>query len=319
MVTRKLTVGVLILVGWFLAAACGSTGEAPETTDSQLGLLRVVTTTALLADFVRNVGGDLVEVRSIVPAGTDAHSFQTTPDDSVAISRARVIVSNGYGLDAFLEPVLRGAKGAHSVEVIAAEGLEYLSPQGTNSQEGGTEDGHLNEQRGPRADPHFWQNPLFAIHYVERIRDGLAIADPDHRQDYIAKAETYIKELEELDREITLTLGRVPPQQRHLVTFHDAFGHFARRYGWKASAFVTSDADEAGPADVVRIMDQVTNGRLTAVFVEPQFRSDVIRRAADDAGVNVRPIYSDVADSEVTSYTEMMRFNARTLAEHLRQ
>ncbi len=288
------------------------------TIAGQAGSLRVVTTTALLADLVQNVGGDLVEVRSIVPAGTDVHSFQTTPDDSMAISQARVIVSNGFELDAFLEPVLRGAKGTHTVEVIAAEGLELVLLQGVEAQNAGAEESNLNKQRGSQEDPHFWQNPVFAIHYVERIRDGLAVADPDHQQEYMAQAKNYIEELEELDREIAQTLGQVPPQRRHLVTLHDAFGHFAVRYGWKASAFVASDADEAGPADVVRIMDQVRDELLPAVFAGPQFRSDVIQRVADDAGVDIWPIHSDIAETGVTSYTDMMRFNARTLAEHLR-
>ena len=318
MVTPSPTAGLLILITWFLVVACGNTGEAPRTIVNQVGPLRVVTTTALLADLVRNVGGDLVEVRSIIPAGTDLHSFQSTPGDSVAISQARVIVSNGFGLDTFLEAVIRSAKAEYSVEVIASAGLESSPSLGAVSGKGSTEAVKLNNKRGPLEDPHLWQNPVFAIHYVERIRDGLASADPDHSQEYVAKAKTYIEELEGLDREIAQTLDQVPPQRRHLVTFHDAFGHFAQRYGWKVSAFVDSDADEAGPADVVRIMDQVRTESLPAVFVEPQFRSDVIRRAANDAGVNVWPIHSDVADTEVTSYTEMMRFNAQTLAEHLR-
>lgn len=318
MVTPKPTAGLLILITWFLIVACGNPGETPGTIVNQVGPLRVVTTTALLADLVRNVGGDLVEVRAIVPAGTDMHSFQSTPGDSVAISRAQVIVSNGFGLDTFLEPVLRSAKAEHSVAVIASEGLKFSISHGTGSQDGGTETGKLNDARGPLEDPHMWQNPVFAINYVERIRDGLTSADSDRRQEYVAKAETYIKKLEELDREITKILAQVPLQRRHLVTFHNAFSHFAQHYGWKVSAFVDSDADEADPADVVRIMDQVKTELLPAVFVEPQFHSDVIRRAADDAGVKVWPIHSDIADTEVTSYTEMMRFNARTLAKHLR-
>ena len=300
-------------MAWLLAVACGSTGEVSVTTNAQVSPLRVVTTTALLADLVENVGGDLVAVYPIVPPGADAHSFQTTPEDSIAISRARVIVTNGFGLDAFLEPVLRGAMAAHTVEVIATEGLESFLSREAGSQETGYGAGSLDEQ----GDPHFWQNPLFALYYVQQIRDGLAEADPDHEPEYVANAETYMETLRELDREILQILGSVPPERRHLVTFHDAFSHFGQRYGWKVSAFVDSDADEVAPAAVVRLLDRVKNERLSAVFVEPQFRSDVIQRAADDAGVTVWPIHSDIAGAGVTSYVEMMRFNARTLAEHL--
>ena len=312
------TAGALISLAWLLAVACGSTDGFPVTINGQGGPLRVITTTALLADLVENVGGDLVTVRSIVPAGADVHSFQTTPEDSIAISRARVIVTNGFGLDAFLEPVLRSAEKTHAVRVIAAEGLDSSAYPGAGSQEGGDGTGNLDEQGHSQEDPHFWQNPVFAIYYVQRIRDGLASADPDHKPEYAANAETYIEELRELDREIVQTLGRVPPERRHLVTFHDAFSHFGLRYGWRVSAFVDSDADEVAPAAVVRVLDRVEIEGLSAVFVEPQLRSDVIQRAADDAGVTVWPIHSDVPGNGVTSYTEMMRFNANTLAEHLR-
>ena len=317
-VTQHGTAGALISLIWLLVVACGDTGEVPVTNNGQAEPLRVVTTTALLADLVKNVGGDLVAVTSIIPPGADLHSFQTTPEDSVAISRARVIVTNGFGLDAFLEPVLRGAIKMDATQVVAAEGLDASPPRKDESQEGGHGANNLDEQGQSQVDPHFWQNPEFAIHYVKRIRDGLASADPVHKPEYEANAESYIEELEELDREIAQTLARVPLEHRHLVTFHDAFSHFGLRYGWKVSAFVDSDGDEVAPADVVRVLDRVKKERLPAVFVEPQVRSGVIQRAANDAGVPVRPIYSDIARTGVTSYTEMMRFNARTLAEHLR-
>ena len=253
----------------------------------------MVTTTALLADLVKNVGGDWVEVGWIVPPGADVHSFQTTPEDSIAINRARVIVSNGFGLDASLAPVLRSARSTSAVNVIAADGLAG-------------------------DDPHFWHDPEFAIHYVERIRDGLAIADPDHGPDYQANAETYMDQLRKLDQEITLILSQVPPHLRNLVTYHDAFNHFARHYGWRVSAFVSSDADEVSPAAVVQVLERVSKDLLPAVFIEPEVRSDVILRAAKDAGVAVGTIYAEVSGAGVTSYIEMMRFNAQSLAELLR-
>ena len=297
---------------FLLAVACGGGGEEPAVPDAGAAI-QVVATTALLADLVKNVDGERVEVRSIMPPGADLHSFQATPTDSIAISRARVIVSNGFGLDAFLEPVLRSAKGPGAIHVIAAEGLGPADGQG-----GGGAGMADDENQGPQTNPHFWQNPLFAIHYVEGIRDGLASADPDHAPDYQANAAAYIEELRKLDREILEILSDVDPVRRHLVAFHSAFSHFAQRYGWKVSAFVASDADDVSPADVVRVLERVRNDRLPAVFVGPQFRSDVIERAAEDAGVTVGTIYSDLSDANVTSYVEMMRFNAKALAEHLR-
>ena len=282
------------MIALCLLTACGGSQLQPAATPRGEGKLRVVTTTALLADLVRNVGREWVELRSLVPPGADVHSFQTTPEDSIAINRAQVIVTNGFGLDAFLEPVLESARGINSVQVVAAEGLL------------------LGED-----DPHLWQNPEFAIRYVERIRDGLVAADPEHEAQFSVNAQTYISRLRQLDLELDLTLSQVKPELRHLISYHDAFGHLAERYGWEASAFVASDAGEVSPAAVVKILDRISQQGIPAIFVGPQFSSDVIRRAAEDSGIAIGTLYSDVSENGATSYIEMMRLNAKSLAENL--
>jgi len=311
-VTGHLALVWALAAATWLLAACGGGGGDPVGPAGDGARLQVVTTTVLLADLVSNVGGGRVEVRSIIPPGADVHSFQTTPRDSINISQADVIVSNGLELDAFLEPVLQAASGTGTVHVIASEGLE--TDWGSGEVPGELAD----ELQPPWGDPHFWQNPLLTIKYVERIRDGLAGADPDHASDYQANADAYILELDELDREIAQTLGRVRPERRYLVTFHDAFGHLGWRYGWRVSSFVSGDAGDVSPASIVAVLDRVASEGLPAVFVEPQFRSEVIERAAEDAGVAVGTIYSDVLDENVTTYVEMMRANARTLSDYLK-
>jgi len=287
----------LVAAGLLLVVACESGGSSSP---ANIGIVPVVTTTALLADLVKNVGGDRVRVTSLVPPGADIHSFQTTPNDSIVISQARLVVSNGFGLDAFLEPVLRSAIRADTINLVAAQGLDSMLAA-DNAR-----------------DPHFWQNPVFVINYVQRIRDGLANTDPGHGLEYQANAEAYIEDLRNLDREITAILGQVRPEFRHLVTFHDAFRHFAGRYGWDVSAFVASDADAVSPAAVVQIMGRVSDALLPAVFVEPQFQSDVVQQSARDAGIVVGTIYSDLSGDGPSSYIDMMQTNARSLAEHLR-
>ena len=285
------------LVGAF-AAGCGGGPQTPVTTSAP-PIIQVVTTSVILADLVKNVGGGRVEVQSIVQSGADIHSFQSTPGDSVAISNARVIVSNGMGLDAFLEGTLQNAKGRDAVHVVAAEALPA--------------------NLAGNADPHFWQDPLYTVYYVQSIRDGLIRADPAGARIYHANTEAYIRELRDLDGEIAETLSMVPPEKRHLVTFHDAFGHFAERYGWEVSALVMGDADDITPGAVVEVIARIKGDGISAVFAEPQFSSDMIRQAASDAGVqDIGLIYSDVLDAEVPTYMDMMRFNAKSLLKHLR-
>jgi ABC-type Zn uptake system ZnuABC Zn-binding protein ZnuA len=201
-------------------------------------------------------------------------------------------------------------------QLTAAAAISELEAAlGEHGEEGEHSDaghGHLE------GDPHFWQDPTLTINYVERIRDGLVRVDPANRAVYTANAAAYILELQDLDREIAQTLNQVPPERRHLVTFHDAFGYFARRYGWEVSAFVPSDASRVTPVSVVEVMRSIESGGIPAVFAEPQFRADVLEQAARDTGVRVGTIYSDSLDETVPTYIEMMRFNANSLAEHLR-
>ena len=287
-----------------LAAACAG-GPAGPPTASLIPKMQVVTTTAILADFVENVGGDRVEVRSVVPFGADVHSFQSTPADSIAVSKARVIVSNGLGLDSFLDRLFKSSKRSDSVHVVVTEGLSDGPATGIElAQDGG--DRSLG-------DPHIWQNPLYAAYCVERIRDALVRVDPVNAQEYRANASAYVRKLSELDREIAMTLDAIPPERRHLVTFHDAFGYFARRYGWKVSPFVLGDPTSVTPRTVVEVMHRVKEEGIPVVFAEPQFNSDVLNQAAGDAGVAIGRIYSGTLDAKVTTYIDMMRFNANSL------
>jgi len=274
------------------AAACdSSTSQVPEE-----GRLQVVTTTALLADLVQNVGGDLVNVVALVAPGADVHSFQSTPADNVTLSRAALVVSNGGGLDQFLDQVIKGSTSDDVVHILAAQQLL-----------------HLDEN-----DHHFWQNPVFTVKYAEGIRDGLIEVDPENSAGYQANFDSYNDRLTKLDFDIASTLNTVGPDRRLLITFHDAFGHFGARYGWEVTALVGSDASQVSPGPVVAILEQVRELGVPAVFAEPQFNSGLLQKAAEEAGIEVGPIYSDVQKGEIASYIDMMLFNAKSLARLLR-
>ena len=251
---------------------------------------------------VRSVGGNLVEVTAIVPPGADAHSFQPLPGHSVAVNNAALVVSNGGDFDEFLNGILESALGEETVHIVASEGLAELNAEGNDAD----------------GDPHFWQNPVNVMHYARQFRDGLTAADPANAAAYAAGAEAYIEELGALDLDISRTLDDVPSERRHIFSFHDAFGHFAARYGWTVSALVHSDASDITPNDIVKLIQAAADQHVTAVFAEPQFGPGILETAAAEAGVNVGVIYSDALDDEVTSYAEMMRFNANSLAEHLK-
>ena len=307
-----------------VAAGCGAASTITEPSSKVM----VVTTTSILADFARQVGGDRVSVRSLVPPGADIHTFQSTPADSVAIGRAVLIISNGAGLDDFLQPVVEGGKSGAAVHLEVSHGLDSSAPaevvsilSGMNERTDsyGSVDQGVVDRLGHGRDPHFWQNPMYAIKYVERIRDYLVRADPEGEHIYRARAAAYTQTLRLLDSEIATVLGRVPPGRRQLLTFHDAFGHFAERYGWDTTALVPNDASDVTPAAVAEVVERVRDQDIPALFSEPQLRSEILEQAAGDLGVAVGLIYSDALDTEVPTYVDMMRFNAESLVRHLGQ
>ena len=306
--------GLAPLVCGLLAAimvACGS-GASDEANSPAAGKLPVVATTGILADIVRNVGGDDVDVRTLVPPGADVHSFQSTPGDSVAISTAKVVISNGLGLDDFLKPLINAAMASDAVHVVVSEELQLSQ---SSPVRGGEKIIVFGGHSSLDEDPHLWQNPMYVVHYVSRIRTALVKADPGRAKTFQDNAAEYIEKLRKLDLEIASTLGTVPPERRHLVTFHDAFGHFARRYGWRSLALAPHDGT---PAKLVSVLEEIRTGGLPAVFVEPQFKAGVMAQAAADAGIEVAVFYSDTIDSTVPSYLEMMKFNVHSLVDHLR-
>jgi ABC-type Zn uptake system ZnuABC Zn-binding protein ZnuA len=227
------------------------------------------------------------------------HSFQTTPNHSIAISNAGLIVSNGGGLDDFLYPMIENAQEDGTVRIVASQGLAGVST---------------------RQDPHFWQNPANAVHYVRRIQEGLSTADPANAESYQDRADAYVQQLLDLDQEISRILSEVPPSRRHLVTYHDAFAHFGARYGWRTSSLVANDAGGVTPNAIAHLQERVREEGIAAVFTEPQFRSKVIELAARDTGVEVGTIYCDVlgGGSGADTYLNMMRLNARNLVKLLR-
>ncbi|WBB48534.1 anchored repeat ABC transporter, substrate-binding protein [Verrucosispora sp. WMMA2044] len=169
-------------------------------------------------------------------------------------------------------------------------------------------------------DPHLWQNVRNAIAYVQLIRDTLVGVDPEGAADYRANASAYLRQLEELDTYVRDTIAQIPPSRRHLVTTHDAFGYLGKAYDVQISGFVTPNpAAEPSLADRRRLTETIRNLNIPAVFLEPNLaaRSATLTEVAREEGLQVCPIYGDAFDRDVTTYAEMMRFNAESLRDCL--
>ena len=165
-------------------------------------------------------------------------------------------------------------------------------------------------------DPHLWHDVGNAMAYVELIRDTLIDSDPEGARSYRANADAYLSELRRLDRHVRRTIAAIPFHRRYLVTTHDAFAYLARAYGIEIAGFVTPNpAVEPSLADRRKLTETVRNLRVPAVFLEPNLavRSSLLREVADREGLRVCPIYGDAFDGRVTTYVQLMRFNADSL------
>lgn len=267
-------------------------------------VLPVVATFSVLADLVRQVGGDAVSVVSLVPVGADAHAFQPSPGTLRLLRDARVTVENGLGLDGWLDRLVR-ASGFSGTRVVASAGVRPRPVQ-----------------EGGRAvpDPHVWQDPGRAVLMVRAIADGLCAADPARAAGYRARAADYTARIEALDAEIERRIGAVPREKRRVITGHDAFGYFGARYGVEFRAVQgVSTEGEPSARDLARLAAQVRREGIRAVFVENMTSPRAAEALAREAGARVGgTVYSDdlsPPDGPAGTYLDMMRHNARLFVD----
>jgi zinc/manganese transport system substrate-binding protein len=299
----------LILLTTAFAASGGLLAPLPAAAEQ----IKVVATFSILADFVKNVGGDRVEITTLVGPDGDAHVYSPTPADARRIADAKLVFINGLHFDGWITRLVKSS-GTKAPVVEAAKGIEQLR--------GKSEKGHRHGHGHGELDPHAWQNVANAKIYVTNLRDGLAAADPAGKAAYEANATAYLARLDELDAEVKAAVARIPPERRRIITSHDSFGYFARAYGlaFVAPQGVSTEA-EASARDVARIIQQIRRDKIAAVFLENISDTRLIERIAKETGARIGDrLYSDALsgpDGPAATYIEMMRHNIRAFTTAL--
>lgn len=297
---------VTLLTGLLATAIFASPGFAQEK-------VPVVATFSILGDFVRNVGGERIQLATLVGPNGDAHVFSPTPADGRKIKEARVVFVNGLKLEGWIDRLVR-ASGTKANVIEGAKGVRTIKVDATSPAHDHGDHGHAGE-----TDPHAWQSVANAKVYVGNIRDALTAADPAGQDAYSTNATGYLARLDELEREMKDAVAKIPPERRRVITSHDAFGYFASAYG---VAFVApqgvSTESEASARDVARIIQQIRKEKVGAVFLENVSDARLAKRIADETGAKIGgTLYSDAlsdASGPAATYIDMMRHNARTLA-----
>ena len=288
---------VLSLAG---ASACGSSDD-PGTADG--ATLPVVATTMPVQDFAREVGGERVRVVGILGPESEPHEYEPTPSDADAVSRAKVVVANGAGLDAWLDDLLANA-GSEARRVDAATGIELVP----------------SEVEGFAGDPHAWHDPDSARRMVDNIAAGLASADPSGRATYARNATAYKRELRDMATRVRSIFEPIPPARRNLVTSHDAFGYFARAYDVRVVGSVlpaiTTDSEPSGK-QIAELVAEIRARKVRTIFTEAAVDPKLERQVAAEAGANVSTsLYADALGppgSRAETFIEAELANARAM------
>ena len=284
-----------------LAALTACSAPASPSTN---GLLAVVATTSLIGDVARQIGADRVSVNVLLPIGADPHAFEPRPQDVAALTDADLVLVNGLGLEATLQPLLGNARTI----VTVSDGINALL---FAEEEGGL-------------DPHVWQDPNNVIVWARNIRDAFAQADPAHADEYASNADAYIAELTALDAWIKDQVAQIPEANRKLVTDHEDFGYFTARYGFEqVGAVVPSVSTGSAPSaqELAALEDAIRSSGVKAVFVGSTVSPDLSRRVAEDTGVRLVFLFTDSlspSGGDAESYLAFMRHNVNAIVEALR-
>lgn len=305
------------LASLVLVAGCNGNASSPSPSESSEAAAdyTVIATTSVFADLAQLALGDNVTIETIIPAGVDVHTFEPSPADAQKLAGADLIVMNGLGLDEWALSLLEAAGKSEEDVLELAEGIDesnawvYLEEE-KHSEEEGEDHAHGG------IDPHIWLDPKGAAIYVERIAARVAAELPERAAEIQSARDAGLADIAALDEELRVRFAAIDASARKIVTFHDAFGYFARAYEIEiVGVAVEAPGQEPSAKEIAALIDAIKAAGVTSVFSEAQFPSKVLDQVAAETGATVlENLYSDaLGDAPANSYLGAMRANASAI------
>lgn len=262
--------------------------------------IKVIASIAPLADFARQVGGEKVDVRLLLPPGASPHTYEPTPRAIQDISDARAFIKIGAGLEFWSEKIIKAAANRTLIIVDSSEGVSLLR------------DPHSHGHRS--ADPHIWLDPVIAGDIIIKIENAFIRADPRNAEHYRLNALQYREKLSELDADISRRVKKL--KTKEYVTFHPAWNYFSKRYGLRVAAVIEeSPGKEPSAKHMQKIINKINAIGKKVVFVEPQFNPKIAEVIAKESGAKV--VYLDPIGGQKgrETYLDMMKYNIAAIAK----
>lgn len=281
--------------------------------------LKVVATTSLVAEAVRAVGADRIDLTVMVGRGVDPHDYEPSPKDIVSLTQADVIMMSGFGYEAFLATVMAGA--AETVPVVAlSDGIQPILVSQELAAEGARQASAGNQE----VDPHVWLDPQSVVQWTKNVSLALSALDPANSAFYQANADAYIHQLGQLDQWAATQIDSLPEGNRQLATGHQVLGYLARRYGLHVVGSIrpgASDLAEPSAQELASLEDALRQQEVKAIFVGFYDNHSLADQVAQDTGVKVVPLYLEslsAVDGPAATYMDFMHYDVSTLVEALK-
>ena len=314
---------LLLILSMLFLASC-STPQAPAGTAQASGKLKVVATNSIVADVVRQVGGDAIDLSQLIPLGSDPHSFEPSPQDIAQVADADVVFMNGVGLEEFIQPLLENAGGkAKLVSVSDGISLLELDPS-AEALEAEEHQGEAPTGEEHSSDPHVWMDPNNVIVWTQNIAATLSELDTANASTYQANAAKYQQQLKDLDAWIQQQVAQIPAENRKIVTDHVIFGYFSARYGFtQVGAVVPGYSTMAEPSakDLASLEDTIRQLGVKAIFVGKTINPTLEQRVAEDTNIQLVFVYTgslSESGGPADNYLSFIKYNVEALVSALK-
>lgn len=322
---RIAALGAVAALSLGLLAGCGGSPEngsaasGSSTSAQDDAKVQVVASFYPMADFAQKVGGDRVEVKNLVPAGTEPHEWEPAPKDVTAIEGSDLFVYNGADMEGWVDDTLKSADTSKTTVVEASKGIKLREADHSHDADA-DEDAHEHEGEH---DPHVWVSPKNALKELANIKDGLVKADPDHKAEYEKNYEKYAKEFEDLDREYAEKLATT--KGKTIVVSHEAYGYLCDEFGLTQMPITGMDAEgEPDARTMAQIVDFVKANNVKTIFSEDLVSPKVAQQIADETGAaceQLNPV-EGLTDEQLSAgedYLSVMKDNLDKLVKALNE